>query len=153
MTQESAMNKTTEASALAALGIDLGFRPASYFWPLGLSTHLLARTKGAERRAALQGMIDADRLDEIPDFLAQSGLAPQERQALGCMHPAFMGGEYLPDLKRNEVTIARITIASVTQDVTSVYARRGKDRIHYRVVDEYEGETLREKTTRTTSCA
>jgi hypothetical protein len=62
-----------------------------------------------------------------------------------------MGGEYLPDLTSTEVAIARITIASVTQDVTSVYARRGKNRIHYRVVDEYEGETLSGKDTRTST--
>jgi len=31
-------------------GVDLTFRPASYFWPLGLETHLLATIKGAERR-------------------------------------------------------------------------------------------------------
>ena len=60
-------------------------------------------------------------------------------EALGRIHPAFMGGEYLPDLSQDEVKIARITIASTTQDVTSVYARRGKNRIHYRVVDEYGG--------------
>ena len=34
-------------------GIDLTFRPESYFWPLGLETHLLARIKGAERKAAV----------------------------------------------------------------------------------------------------
>lgn len=119
-------------------GIDLTFRPPSYFWPLGLETHLLARIKGAERKAALKRLIDARLLDEIPDFLAQSALSDAERQAMGRIHPAFMGGEYLPDLLQNEVAIARITIASTTQDVTSVYARRGKNRIRYRVVDEYE---------------
>ena len=132
-------------------GIDLTFRPSSYFWPLGLETHLLARIKGAERKAALKQLIDAKLLDEIPDFLAQSALSDGERQALGRIHPAFMGGEYLPDLLENEVAIARITIASTTQDVTSVYARRRKRRIYYRVVDEYEGETLSGKNTRTST--
>jgi hypothetical protein len=47
--------------------------------------------------------------------------------------------------------IAGITIASTTQDVTSVYARRRKRRIYYRVVDEYEGETLSGKNTRTST--
>ena len=42
-----------------------------------------------------------------------------------------MGGEYLPALSQKEVMIASITIASTTQDVTSVYARRGKKRICY----------------------
>jgi hypothetical protein len=130
-------------------GIDLGFRPTSYFWPLGLETHLLARIKGAERKLALQTLIGAGRLDEVPAFLAQSALDPEERRAVGRIHPAFMGGEYLPDMKQEEVAIARITIASTTQDVTSVYARRGKGRIHYRVVDEYGGDTLAAKRTRT----
>lgn len=130
-------------------GIDLNFRPTSYFWPLGLEKHLLSRVKGAERRTALQRLIDSGRQDKIPEFLAQSSLSFEERRAIGRIHPAFMGGEYLPDLKSNEVMIASITIASTTQDVTSVYARRCKNRIHYRVVDEYEGETLSERSTRT----
>jgi hypothetical protein len=132
-------------------GIDLTFRPKSYFWSLGLDTHLLARIKGAERKAAVQKLIDAGGLDDIPSFLRQSALSAEERQAFGRIHPACMGGEYLPSLSRTEVEIARITIASTTQDVTSVYARRGKNRIYYRVVDEYEGQTMSEKTTRTST--
>lgn len=128
--------------------IDLGFRPTSYFWPLGAETHLLSRIKGAERRAALRRLIDAGRLDDIPDFLAQSALTDAERTAIGRMHPAFMGGEYLPDLLPTEVMVARITLASVTQDVVCVYARRTKSRIVYRVVDEYQGDTLSEHRTR-----
>jgi hypothetical protein len=46
------------------------------------------------------------------------------------------------------VEIARINIDSITSNVTSVYAKAGKDRIRYRVVDEYNGETLSEKRTR-----
>ena len=94
------------------------------------------------RRATLKTLIDSGRIEEIPEFLAQSALSDEERKALGRIHPAFMGGEYLPDLRQREVMIARITIASTTQDVTCVYARRGRKRIRYRVVDEYEGETL-----------
>ena len=145
------MNGKSAVQVPEVPGIDLTFRPSSYFWPLGLETHLLARIKGAERKAALKQLIDAKRLDQIPDFLAQSALSDGERQALGRIHPAFMGGEYLPDLLQNEVAIARITIASTTQDVTSVYARRRKRRIYYRVVDEYEGETLCGKNTRTST--
>jgi hypothetical protein len=59
-----------------------------------------------------------------------------------------MGGEYLPDRRDTEVEIARINIDSTTSDVTSAYARPGKDRIDYRVVDEYQGDTLTEKRTR-----
>ena len=123
--------------------IDLSFRPKTYFWPLGLETHLLTHIKGAERRAALQRLIDGGRLDDIPDYLAKAKLSEEERTAIGRIHPSFMGGEYLPDMDAGEMEIARIEIASTTSDVTSVYARRNPDgTIHYRVVDEYEGDTL-----------
>jgi hypothetical protein len=59
-----------------------------------------------------------------------------------------MGGEYLPARRETEVEIARINIDSTTSDVTSVYAKAGKDRIFYRVVDEYDGDTLTEKRAR-----
>ena len=143
------MSQSAPAYSPNGQGVDLSYRPRSYFWPLGLESHLLARIKGAERRAALRQLIDSGRLDEIPEFLARSSLSDYERQAVGQLHPAFMGGEYLPDQAQNEVEIARITIASTTQDVTSVFARRGKRRIYYRVVDEYGGETLSERSTRT----
>ena len=41
-----------------------------------------------------------------------------------------------------EVEIARISIKSTTFDVTCVYARPDAGVIHYRVVDEYGGDTL-----------
>jgi hypothetical protein len=145
------MTRTPEARAPEVLGIDLRFRPATYFWPLGLETHLLARIKGAERRATVKHLIQTKGLDAIPAFLAQSTLSDADRQALGRIHPAFMGGEYLPDQEADEVEIARITIASTTQDVTSIYARRGRSRIRYRAVDEYGGQTLSTRTTRSST--
>ena len=145
------MARKSAATPPAVPGIDLQFHPRSYFWPLSEEKHLLSRIKGAERKAALQRLIEAGRTDRIPDFLAKSALSDEERQAAGRIHPAFMGGEYLPDVRREEVIVARFTIASVTQDVTCVYARRGRHRIHYRVVDEYGGDTLTDKTTRTST--
>lgn len=145
------MNQSTVEPLPEVPGVDLDFRPRSYFWPLGLETHLLARVQGAERRAALRQQIASGRQEPIPDFLIRSSLTKPERLAIGGLHPAHMGGEYLPDIGENEVEIARITIASVTQDVTSVLARRGKRRIYYRVVDEYESETLAERRTRTST--
>jgi hypothetical protein len=56
-----------------------------------------------------------------------------------------MGGEYLPDKVNDEIEIARITLNSTTQDVTSVYASLRENQIYYRVVDEYEGGTLSEE--------
>jgi len=122
--------------------IDPLYRPRSYFWPVGLEVQLLTRIKGAARRAALQRLIDAGELDQIPAFLAKAALSEEERRSLGRIHPRFMGGEYLPNQADDEVEIARIEINSTTYDVTSVYARRGTSTIHYRVVDEYNGDTL-----------
>ena len=76
--------------------IDLNFRPLSYFWPLGLASHLLATVKGAERRAMLQRLIDSDRLDLLTECLTKSHLSREERTSIGRIHPMFMGGEYLP---------------------------------------------------------
>ena len=143
------MHEPPAVSVPHVAGIDLQYRPASYFWPMSLEKHLLARVKGANRKAALRQLIDAHHLDPVPTPLANSAMNDAERQALGRIHPALMGGEFLPDLLLTEVQIARITIASVTQDVTSLYARLGQHRIHYRVVDEYEGDTLRGRCTRT----
>ena len=128
--------------------IDLKFRPASYFWPLGLEKHLLARVKGAQRKRALQDLIDAGRHDEIPDFLATSALSEEERRMFGSIHPMLMGGEYLPDMEEDEVEIARISLHSTTGDVTSVYARRKPGGIALRIVDEYGGDTLTGETGR-----
>lgn len=131
-----------EAPSPTATAIDLEQRPRTYFWPLELATQLLTHVKGAARRAALGRLIDEGRLDEIPDYLVRGKLTDTERALLGRIHPQLMGGEYLPDQDEGEVEIARIEIDSTTADVTSVYARRDGERIHCRVVDEYEGETL-----------
>lgn len=131
--------------------IDREFRPSSYFWPLELGKHLLSRIKGAQRKEALKALLDSGRLDHIPDFLTRSALSQQERRTIGRIHPAFMGGEYLPDMLEQEIEIARISIHSTTSDVTSVYARRGPTGIRYRVVDEYEGGTLTGDSERTSS--
>jgi hypothetical protein len=60
-----------------------------------------------------------------------------------------MGGEYLPDYRRDEVEIARIELQSTTSDVISVRARPRGKRIEYSVRDEYQVEyTLPQKTSR-----
>ena len=69
--------------------------------------------------------------------LMQNVLDKAMREAWGRMHPSNMGGEYLPPLRKGEVEIARISLESVTADQISVRARRVRERIRYRVVDEY----------------
>lgn len=114
------------------------YRPQSYFFPMGLDKYLLATVQGTERRRDIEKFIKDGCQDEIPDWLAHSALDNITRQLIGKVHPRFMGGEYLPKLKKREVEIGRIELASVTSDVISIRARRGKNRIYYRVVDEYE---------------
>ena len=74
-----------------------------------------------------------------------------DRKVLESVHPMFMGGNYLPDTEDGEVEIARISIRSTTFDVTSVYAKPVDGAIHYRVVDEYGGETLQGPSSEVTS--
>jgi hypothetical protein len=115
---------------------------------LDIRTHVISSIKGAERKAYVKAMFEKGREGEIPGDVIQPALQPELRQATGAIHPWFMGGEYLPDRQDNEVEIARITIASTTRDVTCVYACRAKDKIHYKVVDEYEGDTITSQTKR-----
>ncbi len=122
--------------------IDLDFRPRGYSWPLGMGVSPHAFIKGAERRAIVEQMYAAGREGEISPELMDPVLSDAARKALGSIHPSFMGGEYLPSLEKDEVEVARISIASTTQDVTCVYARREGEEIYYRVVDEYEGSSL-----------
>ena len=122
--------------------INLDFRPATYFWPLDLKTHLLSHVKGAQRRAALKAAIGSDEFAQAFERIGHSELPDEMREAHFSIHPAFLGGEFLPARGESEVEVARITIASTTSDVTSVYARFEDGLLHYRVVDEYEGETL-----------
>ena len=123
-------------------GIDLDYRPNSYFWARERGIPLISDIKGAERRKLYEMALESGLADLIEPSLLGHDLPQEQRQAQGRIHPAFMGGEYLPSCRVGEVEIARITIASTTQDVTCVYARPVGRRIHYRVVDEYSGDTL-----------
>lgn len=123
-------------------GIDLKYRPATYFWAQERGISLLSDIKGEERRRIYANALEVGDEDLLPKTVTEEVLSEEDRQMLGRVHPAFMGGEYLPSRDRQEVEIARITIASTTQDVTCVYARQVGQRIHYRVVDEYGGDTL-----------
>ena len=129
--------------------LDLSYRPESYFWPITHETHRIAAIKGERRRNIIRAAFDADAVTPLDEYYAVPVLDEPDRRALGALHPSFMGGEYLPNRQETEVEIARINIDSTTSDVTSVYAKAGKSRIYYRVVDEYNGDTLSDKRTRT----
>jgi hypothetical protein len=116
-------------------GIDLDYRPRDYFWATGLKIPLLSDIAGETRRQLVRELVEAGR--SVPDGLDAAVLDEETRQMWGRLHPSNMGGEYLPPLRRGEVEIARVSLASVTADQISVRARRSGKRIVYCVVDEY----------------
>ena len=126
------------------------YRPTNYFWAYDRGIRLASNIKGAERKALYERLLKEGDSGACDGLLTQSSLTVKQRRRAN-VHPAFMGGEYLPDCDPNEVEIARITIASTTQDVTCVYAKRVAGGIDYRVVDEYEGMTLDDETTHRTT--
>ena len=123
-------------------GVDLDSRPDSYWAPTNALGALLQNVKGQNRREMIEQVATGQSVippGTLGDGLLQDSLAEQERASLGSIHPSFMGGEYLPDYIRGEVEIARVVLASVTQDVYSLRVRPLRaGRIRFRMVDEYE---------------
>lgn len=109
------------------------FRPRSYFVTKP-ETALLSRIKGTERR----NLVRLFGTEGVPPEVSAESLSEEEREAAGSIHPSLMGGEYLPDLKTEEVEIARFELESVTADVISLRARWERGKIRYEMVDEYE---------------
>lgn len=120
--------------------LDLSFRPSAMHFPL-----LLSRVKGTARRRELMRAMAEERLETLPPQYLQSALSHEERSAFGALHPAMMGGEYLPDFLKDEVEVARIELASTTADVISVRMRPSKKGLVYRVVDEYMSSSASDK--------
>ena len=127
--------------------IDWQYRPNSYFWVKQYGIGLTSDIKGVERRRLYEESLEDG--EELGPRVAAPELDAESRIQLGRLHPWFLGGEYLPNAMRNEIEIARIVIASTTQDATSIYARPLGKRIAYRIVDEYGGDTLTGRSTRT----
>jgi len=121
-------------------GIDLDFVPEDYFKARDLGAALPSDIKGQARRelgrqAAAEGR-------ELPAELLAPELTEAARRQWGAIHPALMGGEYLPSLEKEEVEIARITLASVLGDTISVRARREGLDIRFSIADEYGTEYI-----------
>lgn len=123
-------------------GFDYAYRPQSYFQDVDPKALILSSILGEERRKDVQHRLESEDFDPAVwgEWLTDSKLDDQTRKLTGSVHPALMGGEYLPQFGQNEIEIVRIVLASVTQDVISIRARRSGKRIAYRVVDEYETE-------------
>jgi hypothetical protein len=100
--------------------IDYGFRPSSYWEPpAGVLAAVLRNVKGSERRAMIRDYFKQGRLDELLPELTCDELNQESRERLGRIHPSFMGGEYLPGYRANEVEIVRMEFRSTTADVVS----------------------------------
>ena len=112
---------------------DMQYRPALYWDFSDLEKMVQATVKGTVRRETAMN----DLLRWTDRLCLEESLPEAERDLRGSIHPIFMSGEYLPDLRRGEVEIARVTYASTTGDVVGIRARWEPGRIRYRAVDEY----------------
>jgi len=130
--------------------INYDFRPESYWVPPRSSLEAaLHNVKGCNRREMIRDYHSSGLLPALSDNLLRDTLNEDTRRGLGLIHPSFMGGEYLPDYRRDEVEIARVELQSTTSDVISIRARPRGKRIEYSVCDEYQVEyRLPQKTSR-----
>jgi hypothetical protein len=122
---------------------DFQFRPPTYWPELEDDEAAINRIKGKDRRDRAREIVDAGgRLPEAEGGRSffDENLPDDEREIMGRIHPALMGGEYLPDLEDSGVEIARVELDSVTADVISIRATRDGELIRYEVVDEYDIE-------------
>jgi hypothetical protein len=123
-------------------GIDLEFRPSDRLFPMTAEKLLLSRVKGTWRREVLTMAVAEDYLNEVDPFFTQVSLDNEERRARAAVHPAFMGGEYLPDFEEGEIEVARIDLRSTMADAISIRMRQLPEGFAYRVVDEYMDENV-----------
>jgi hypothetical protein len=128
--------------------IDLTFRPphyADFDHPVALA---LNGIKGQMRREMVRDLLSAEGeqralYDQLlgpiePDTLEQSLPTDRTHGPSRALGPSWLGGEFLPDLTRQEVEIARIILDSTTMDVFSVRARVTEGGYAYSMFDEYE---------------
>lgn len=122
--------------------IDLEYKPKTYFAPQPLLKYLIDQVKGAVVREKLELLLNEGRVQEVHALLDGEGVTTNSIRYLESLHPMFMGGNYLPDMEDGEIEIARIEISSTTHDVTCLFAKMENGKIQYRIVDEYDGDTL-----------
>ena len=121
-------------------GINYRHRPASYWNDETLEQAVLKNIKGEFRRNQIRKALAEGALEDIPEEILKEAVSDNVRTFTGRIHPCLMGGEYLPDCTGGEVEIARISLASTTNDIMSLRAERREDgTIGYRMADEYEG--------------
>ena len=122
---------------------DNSFVPASYWTNLSVGQTIVHSIRGVARRESAEKALEEGTLEELPDFVLQDRLTDRQRLSLSRIHPSLMGGEYLPDHRPGEVTIASICYdGSVCRDVDEI---RASLRGGYRWVGEsWEGRDIEE---------
>lgn len=126
--------------------IDYTWRPEGYFDEQSDPEEpMLSRISGAVRRQMVREMVQEGGMNAVPKGFGAEELSSENRKIWGQVHPMCMGGEFLLPCESGEREIARLTLRSTTYDVLSVRAKRLKNRIHVRVADEYDGETLNKR--------
>ncbi len=122
--------------------LNFDVRPTSYWGDAEDPRARIHRVKGQDRRASAEILLREGNADALASSEFDESLSNEAREFRGRVHPSLMSGEYLPDFDADEVEIARVTLASVTGDVISIRARYHGALIRYRIVDEYEGESV-----------
>ena len=81
----------TQSAVPEVPGIDLAFRPHSYFLPPEVNVKHLAHVPGQVRREVARELLAAGD-DDLPSELLAELLDEDTRTLLGRIHPMFMGG-------------------------------------------------------------
>lgn len=127
------------------------FRPESYYYDDDWRGEVLSQIDGQVRRNFAEAELVISGIETYENYVSAlidgrldpsmfRKQSPEEKQALGAIHPSSMGGEYLPGLRDNEVEIARVSMRSTLADCISVRAGWAGGRYHYRIEDEYDTE-------------
>jgi len=122
---------------------DDSFIPGSYWQNCSVEQTITGSICGVARRETVEQALAEGTLEQLPDFLLQDRLSEQQQQLLSSIHPSLMGGEYLPDQRPGELTIASICyVGAVCRDVDEI---RASLRGGYRWVGEsWEGREIDE---------
>ena len=92
--------------------IDLSFSPDTYFPESKTREELLSRIKGQSRREIARGILEREGIKGLNAFIAREELTDHDRDMWGRIHPWMMGGEYLPEFKREESSYQEVCLAS-----------------------------------------
>ena len=119
-------------------GIDYEWQPDTYWEVPDPLSAILLNVKGTNRRQKIIHHWEAGTIGELDESLLSDTFRGYRGQMLEMYHTSFMGGEYLPALKANQVEIARVESESTTSDVVSIRATRRSTGIRYLIVDQYD---------------